>query len=78
MAESALSDPVTGGFHRAGSFLGEISDLSRLVNVSQLKLKGFDKGDLDETVQADFVATAYTLAEGTPNESAKQSGAVTK
>jgi len=76
--ENPVQVSVTGGFHRAGAFLGEISDLSRLVNVSQLKLKGFDKGDLDETGQADFVATAYTLAEGTPNESAKQSGAVTK
>ena len=76
--ENPVQVTVTGGFHRAGAFLGEISDLSRLVNVSQLKLKGFDKGDLDETVQADFVATAYTLAEGTPNESAKQPGAVTK
>jgi type IV pilus assembly protein PilO len=76
--ENPVQVSVTGGFHRAGSFLGEISDLSRLVNVSQLKLKGFDKGDLDETVQADFVATAYTLAEGTPNESAKQSGTVAK
>jgi type IV pilus assembly protein PilO len=72
--ENPVQVSVTGGFHRAGAFLGEISDLSRLVNVSQLKLKGFDKGDLDETVQADFVATAYTLAEGTPNEPAKQSG----
>ena len=76
--ENPVQVSVTGGFHRAGAFLGEISDLSRLVNVSELKLKGFDKGDLDETVQADFVATAYTLAEGTPHESAKQSGAVTK
>lgn len=76
--ENPVQVSVTGGFHRAGAFLGEISDLSRLVNVSQLKLKGYDKGDLDETVQADFIATAYTLAEGTPNESAKQPGAVTK
>src|SRR2546428_4541745 len=76
--ENPVQVSVTGGFHRARAFLGEISDLSRLVNVSQLKLKGFDKGDLDETVQADFVASAYTLAEGTPNESAKQSGSVTK
>jgi type IV pilus assembly protein PilO len=76
--ENPVEVSVTGGFHRAGSFLGEISDLSRLVNVSQLKIKGYDKGDLDETVQANFVATAYTLAEGTPHEPAKQSGAVTK
>ena len=76
--ENPVQVTVTGGYHRAGSFLGEIADLSRLVNVSQLKLKGFDKGDLDETVQADFVATAYTLAEGTSNELAKQSGPVAK
>jgi hypothetical protein len=48
------------------------------VNVSQLKLKTFDKGDLDDTVQADFIATAYTLAEGTANEPAKQPGAAAK
>lgn len=76
--ENPVAVSVTGGFHRAGTFLSEIADLSRLVNVSQLKIKQYDKGDLDETVQADFTATAYTLAEGTPNESAKQSGAVSK
>ena len=76
--ENPVTVSVTGGFHRAGTFLSEIADLSRLVNVSQLKIKQYDKGDLDETVQADFIATAYTLAEGTPNEHAKQSGAVSK
>jgi type IV pilus assembly protein PilO len=76
--ENPVQVSVTGGFHRAGTFLSEIADLSRLVNVSQLKVKGTDKGDLEDTVQADFVATAYTLAEGTPNEPAKQSGAPAK
>jgi type IV pilus assembly protein PilO len=76
--ENPVTVAVTGGFHRTGTFLSEIADLSRLVNVSELKIKQFDKGDLDETVQADFIATAYTLAEGTPNEPAKQSGAVSK
>jgi type IV pilus assembly protein PilO len=76
--ENPVQVTVTGGFHRAGAFLGEIAELSRLVNVSQLKVKGFDKGDLEETVQADFVATAYTLAEGNPNEPAKQPGAAAK
>jgi hypothetical protein len=40
-------------------------------------VKTFDKGDLDDTVQADFIATAYTLA-GTANEPAKQPGACRK
>jgi type IV pilus assembly protein PilO len=76
--ENPVQVTVTGGFHRAGTFFSEIADLSRLVNVSQLKLKGFDKGDLDDVVQADFIATAYTLAEGTSNEPAKQPGAAKK
>jgi type IV pilus assembly protein PilO len=69
--ENPVQVTITGGFHRAGAFLGEIAELSRLVNVSQLRVKGFEKGDLDDTVQAEFVATAYTLAEGNPNEPAK-------
>jgi len=76
--ENPVQVSITGGFHHTGAFLGEIAELSRLVNVSQLHIKGFDKGDLDETVQADFIATAYTLAEGTPHEPAKQPGAAAK
>jgi type IV pilus assembly protein PilO len=76
--ENPVQVQVTGGFHHAGTFFSEIAELSRLVNVSQLKLHGFDKGDVDDVVQADFVATAYTLAEGNPNEPAKQSGAPAK
>jgi type IV pilus assembly protein PilO len=76
--ENPVQVTITGGFHHAGAFLGEIAELSRLVNVSQLRLKGFDKGELDDTVQAEFVATAYTLAEGTQNEPAKQPGAAAK
>jgi len=76
--ENPVQVTITGGFHRAGQFLGEIAELSRLVNVSQLRVKGFEKGDLDDTVQAEFVATAYTLAEGKPNEPAKQPSAAAK
>jgi len=76
--ENPVQVTVTGGFHHAGTFFSEIAELSRLVNVSGLKITGFDKGDVDETVQADFTATAYTLAEGNTHEPAKQPGAATK
>ncbi len=76
--ENPVQVTVTGGYHRAGAFFGEIAELSRLVNVSQLKVKGFDKGELDDTVQAEFIATAYTLAEGKVNEPAKQPSAAAK
>jgi type IV pilus assembly protein PilO len=76
--ENPVQVTVTGGYHHAGSFLGEIAELSRLVNVSQLRMKGFDKGELDDTVQAEFVATAYTLAERKTNEPAQQPSAAAK
>jgi hypothetical protein len=41
-------------------------------------MKGFDKGELDDTVQAEFVATAYTLAERKTNEPAQQPSAAAK
>ena len=76
--ENPVQVTVTGGYHHAGAFFGEIAEMSRLVNVSQLRMKGFDKGELDDTVQAEFVATAYTLAERKTNEPAKQPSAAAK
>jgi type IV pilus assembly protein PilO len=60
---------VVGGFHETASFLSEISNLSRIVNVSKLKLVTFEKGKVEETVQATFVASAYTLKRGAANVS---------
>jgi type IV pilus assembly protein PilO len=76
--ENPVQVSVVGGFHRAGAFFGEIAEMSRLVNVSQLKVVGQDKGELEDTIQADFIATAYTLAEEKVNESAKQPSAAAK
>jgi type IV pilus assembly protein PilO len=60
---------VVGGYHEAASFLSEIANLSRIVNVSKLKLVTFEKGEVEETVQATFIGSAYTLKRGAVNVS---------
>jgi len=60
---------VVGGYHEAAAFLSEIANLSRIVNVSKLKLVTFEKGRVEETVQATFIASAYTLKRGAANVS---------
>jgi type IV pilus assembly protein PilO len=55
---------VVGGFHEVASFMSEIANLSRIVNVSKLRLETFEKGKPDETVFAKFIASAYTLKRG--------------
>lgn len=59
--ENPVDVRVTGPYHAVGQFLADVANLSRIVNVSKLGLSAYDKGDDDETVQASFTASAYTL-----------------
>jgi len=68
--ENPVEVEVTCGYHQLGIFLSRVANLSRLVNVSQLKLDGFQvkerekneaAGRGDQTLKADFLATAYSL-----------------
>jgi type IV pilus assembly protein PilO len=52
---------VIGGFHEVASFISEVASLSRIVNVSRLRLVSYTDGEGDETVEASFIASAYTL-----------------
>jgi len=65
--EHPVEVSVVGGFHEIASFLSEIANLSRIVNVSRLKLVTYQKGEPGEVVQANFVASAYTLRRGVSN-----------
>jgi type IV pilus assembly protein PilO len=65
--EHPVEVSVVGGFHEVASFLSEIANLSRIVNVSSLKLVSYTKGKPDEVVQATFTASAYTLKRGASN-----------
>ena len=68
--ENPVEVQVACGYHQLGVFLSRLSNLSRLVNVSQIHIKGHDAkkretlktmGREDETVTANFLATAYSL-----------------
>lgn len=72
--ENPIEVQVAGGYHQVGVFLSRLANLSRLVNVSQLNLKGFDaktreqlkeEGHDDQTLTANFLATAYSLRDVT-------------
>lgn len=74
---------VRGGYHELGTFLSGLANMSRIVNVSDLKInaaptikatKKSKANSLAETVVADFTLSAFTLIEGAGNESARQEG----
>jgi type IV pilus assembly protein PilO len=61
-AENPVDVSVTGGYHQVGSFLAEVANLDRIINVGNLNLESLDNGAKNnKTVKATFVATAYTL-----------------
>jgi len=75
--ENPVDVKVTGGYHEVGEFLAEVANLGRIVKVSNLSVAAYDKGQMDETVQASFTASAYTL-NANPNpttEDGKKTGA---
>jgi type IV pilus assembly protein PilO len=72
--ENPIEVQVACGYHQLGVFLSRLANLSRLVNVSQLNLKGHDgkrreklkeEGRDDQTLTANFLATAYSLRDVT-------------
>jgi len=66
--EHPVEVSVTGGFHEVATFLGEIANLSRIVNVSRLSLVSLEEEPVEESVQANFTASAYTLKRSSQNE----------
>ncbi len=66
--ENPVDVKVAGGYHQVGAFLAEVANLERIVNVSNLSLvtNPDDKAPNDQTVEAHFMATAYTLNPNPP------------
>ena len=59
--ENPVEVRVVGGYHQVGSFLAEVANLDRIVNVTGMSLKSREEGTKAQTVEAAFLATAYTL-----------------
>jgi Tfp pilus assembly protein PilO len=82
--EHPVTVRVRGGYHELGMFLSRLANLTRIVNVSDLKISAAEKAakegrkskivNLNESVIADFTLSAYTLLEGVQNETARQDG----
>jgi type IV pilus assembly protein PilO len=62
--ENPVDVQVIGGYHQVGSFLAEVANLDRIINVTGLRLTSHEDGTGEKTVQANFTATAYTLNPG--------------
>jgi len=80
--ENPVEVRVTAGFHQLGMFLSRLANLARLVNVEKLALQAKEqpredkqspsggievKPNLDHTLTASFMATAYSLLDATRN-----------
>jgi type IV pilus assembly protein PilO len=52
---------VYGGYHQVGSFLAEIANMRRIVNVSNIKLNTNTRGDGLASTTASLTASAYSL-----------------
>lgn len=78
-SEHPIKVKVRGNYHQVGIFLSRLANMARIVNISQLELlandgtKGRKKGQTEasknmNTVEANFVLSAYTLMGGIVNE----------
>ena len=68
-AENPIKVKVKGKYHQLGIFLSKVSNLNRIVNVSDLEISPVDENLSDkvgrsDTIEATMTLTAYTLLEG--------------
>lgn len=60
--ENPVQVAVVGNYHQIASFLSNIANLSRIVNVGELSINFYNQDNEPETTaKAEFVATAYSL-----------------
>lgn len=61
-SDNPIEVRIQGGYHQTGVFLSRLANLNRIVNVSDLKIKGMTQKDgTSLTMETDMVLTAYTL-----------------
>ncbi len=60
--ENPVQVGVIGTYHQIATFLSNVANLSRIVNVGELTINSYTHPkDPDKTARAEFVATAYSL-----------------
>lgn len=64
--EVPVNIDVEGTYHNMGAFLDRVSRMSRLVNMSDLKIKAQSAQTLNNTVAISAVATTYVYLDNVP------------
>jgi len=73
--EVPVSIDVEGTYHNMGAFLDRVSRMSRLVNMSDLKIKAQSSQTLNNTVAITSTATTYVYLDNVPPPGAATPGA---
>jgi type IV pilus assembly protein PilO len=76
-ADNPVEVRIEGGYHQTGVFFSRLANLNRIVNISNLKMKGISDKEEEQpfTVETQLTLTAYTLGAGPP---AGDEGATTR
>jgi type IV pilus assembly protein PilO len=73
--EVPVTIDIEGTYHNMGAFLDRVSRMSRLVNVSDLKIKAQTNQTLSNTVAITSTATTYVYLDNVPPPGAATPGA---
>jgi type IV pilus assembly protein PilO len=65
-AEWPISLELDGTYHNMGLFFDRVSKFPRIINMSEVAIKGKDKPQPGSTISAKCVATTYVLVEPAP------------
>jgi type IV pilus assembly protein PilO len=71
--ENPIEIKVIGGYHQIGSFLAEVANLDRIINVSGLEVSARKDATEEIPAEASLIATSYTLGgTGVPPEAVSE------
>lgn len=78
-SENPVDVTVRGGYHQVGAFLAEVANLSRIVNVANLRVDQLPQPESAKghVVEASFLASAYTMGGAQPRSAMPVVGAST-
>jgi type IV pilus assembly protein PilO len=62
-AEWPIALQLDGTYHNLGMFFDRVSKFSRIINVSNILIRGKDKPDPNPTITAECTATTFVLLE---------------
>jgi type IV pilus assembly protein PilO len=69
-AEWPIALQVDGTYHNLGRFFDRVSKFQRIINISEIKIKGKERAEPNSTITAECVATTFVLLETPPGPAA--------